>query len=360
LSWFKKYGEFGFYNGRSVDLTYDGGYITTGINTSSTAGAYLIKANSQGDTIWTKMFNNNEIYLGYAVRQVSDSGFVITGEVRTPNSEVALVKTDSSGNILWKRSFGESEYDCGYSVQETSDKGFIITGIHRPPGGSESSSHLYIIKTDSMGNAEWIKKHGNSRSYGSDVKETSDGGFIVTGHEFRIDKPGGMYLVRTDAWGDTLWTRFFEFLEQGNSITVTNNGDYVITGYISTEESWNDVFLLKTNSEGLLTGIDNKINHSKLNIESNNTYSLHCYPNPFNPTTSIEFSIPNDAKATISVFNLLGRKVSTLLAGNRNAGVYRISWDGRDDSGAQLPAGVYLCRMQAGEFMKTIKMVLVR
>ena len=359
MSWLKRYGEFGFYHGRSVDLTYDGGFIITGYGASATNGAYLIKANAQGDTIWTKIFNQNEIFDGYAVQQVSDSGFVLTGDVRTPNSEVALVKTDSNGNILWKRAFGESEYDCGYSVQETRDKGFIITGLHRPPGGSESSSHLYLIKTDSLGNAEWIKKHGSSRSYGKDVKETSDGGFIVTGHEHLLDKPS-MYLVRTDTCGDTLWTRGFYNLFEGNSLVVTDDGAFVITGVISYAGNWNDLFLLKTNSQGILTGIDNKINHSKLNAESNNTYSLRCYPNPFNPTTSIEFSIPNDTKVTISVFNLLGRKVRTLSEGNRNAGVYRISWDGRDDSGAQLPAGVYLCRMKAGEFVKTIKMVLVR
>ena len=106
-----------------------------------------------------------------------------------------------------------------------------------------------------------------------------------------------------------------------------------------------------------ITKIDNKNRKERIPIEFN---LYQNYPNPFNPTTTVDFSMPVASKVTISAFNLLGRKVRTLLDGNKNIGVHRISWDGRHDTGAQLPAGVYLCRMEAGDFVKTIKMVLVR
>lgn len=79
------------------------------------------------------------------------------------------------------------------------------------------------------------------------------------------------------------------------------------------------------------------------------------YPNPFNPETMIEYSVPAASVVTLTVSDILGREVATLVKGPRTAGRHRIQW-----SAAALPAGVYFYRMQAGPFAETKKMLLVR
>ena len=84
------------------------------------------------------------------------------------------------------------------------------------------------------------------------------------------------------------------------------------------------------------------------------------YPNPFNPSTVITFSLPRVSDVTLTIFNTLGRKVRTLVSGGLVAGTYSITWDGRDDSDNQVASGVYLYRLDAGDFTDQRKMVLIK
>ncbi len=89
------------------------------------------------------------------------------------------------------------------------------------------------------------------------------------------------------------------------------------------------------------------------------------YPNPFSARsgiyrTTIEYSLTRTEDLTIDVYNQLGRKVRSLYSGRRNPGNYRIAWDGTNEVGAHVPAGVYYCRIASGSFTKTIKMILVQ
>ena len=84
------------------------------------------------------------------------------------------------------------------------------------------------------------------------------------------------------------------------------------------------------------------------------------YPNPFNPTTSIEFDLPETGMATLTIYNIAGQKVRELLSGYKSAGKHRIVWDGTDESGNAVSAGVYIARLKSGEITVTGKMVLIR
>lgn len=79
------------------------------------------------------------------------------------------------------------------------------------------------------------------------------------------------------------------------------------------------------------------------------------YPNPFNPTTVIEFSLPRDVIASLRVFDILGREVSTLMSGRLRAGNHTVSFDA-----SALPSGVYFYRLDAGSFTSTRKMLLLK
>ncbi|MBI4232912.1 MAG: VCBS repeat-containing protein [Chloroflexi bacterium] len=91
------------------------------------------------------------------------------------------------------------------------------------------------------------------------------------------------------------------------------------------------------------------------------TFSLaQNYPNPFNSETVIHFALPESGEVELSVYNIAGQEVAVLVQGRREAGIYVVRWDGRDDMGRELASGVYLYRLRAGERMETRKMVLVR
>jgi hypothetical protein len=86
----------------------------------------------------------------------------------------------------------------------------------------------------------------------------------------------------------------------------------------------------------------------------------HNYPNPFNPITTIKYSLPNRSHVTIEVYNALGQKVRTLVNREESAGSYTITWDGTNASGKSVSTGVYLYRFQAGNHIESKKMLLLR
>ncbi len=84
------------------------------------------------------------------------------------------------------------------------------------------------------------------------------------------------------------------------------------------------------------------------------------YPNPFNPSTIIEFSLPQSENVNITIFNILGQKVTTLVDEAQAAGNYSVTWDGHDSDGSEVSSGVYFYRMTAGLFCASKTMMLVR
>ena len=91
------------------------------------------------------------------------------------------------------------------------------------------------------------------------------------------------------------------------------------------------------------------------------TYALgEAYPNPFNPETTIDFSVPVDGQVSINVFNTAGQLVATLVDGELSAGAYKSTWNARDQVGQPVSSGVYFYRLQAGEFSATHSMTLLK
>ena len=82
------------------------------------------------------------------------------------------------------------------------------------------------------------------------------------------------------------------------------------------------------------------------------------YPNPFNPSTTIEYGVPADGIVSLKIYNTLGQEVATLIDGFQAAGYHSVSWNGRNSSGATVSSGVYLYRLVAGDVVKTARMLL--
>jgi hypothetical protein len=84
------------------------------------------------------------------------------------------------------------------------------------------------------------------------------------------------------------------------------------------------------------------------------------YPNPFNHDTWIRYRLPESSPVTVEIYNITGQLVKTLVDEEQAPGAYRVSWSARDLCGTPVSSGLYFCRLKAGAFNKSIKMVLVR
>ena len=90
-------------------------------------------------------------------------------------------------------------------------------------------------------------------------------------------------------------------------------------------------------------------------------YYLHQnYPNPFNPITTLNYGLPEDAMANITIYDMMGRQVKTLTYGFQTSGYKSVEWNATNDQGEPVSAGVYLYKIQAGDFVDTKKMILLK
>jgi hypothetical protein len=121
---------------------------------------------------------------------------------------------------------------------------------------------------------------------------------------------------------------------------------------------------LEPPTQRVLTGarIDGRNYGSIMQVKNNSDLNLPAhmvlmqnYPNPFNPSTTISFSLPRTENITLKVYDLLGREVATLVEGRKEAGEHSVKWNAES-----FASGVYFCRLKAGDFVQTRKLVLVR
>jgi len=259
ISFERTYGGFFDDDGYSVTQTNDGGYIIVGYTYSfgaSLTDVYLIRTDEVGDTLWTRMFGGPGYDDGYSVAQTSYGGYVVTGYTGSFGAggpDVYLIKTDGAGDTVGTRTYGGPSDDYGYSVQQTADGGYIIAGYTASYG--VGGIDVYLIKTDSVGDTAWTRTFGGpSDDFGRSVEQTADGGYIIAGHTWSFGAGlADVYLIKTDAAGDTAWTRTFGGSEWdfGHSVQQTADGGYIIAGYTYSFGAGNsDVYLIKTDGAG--------------------------------------------------------------------------------------------------------------
>jgi hypothetical protein len=213
----------------------------------------LIKTDAVGNISWTKTYGGTTNQGGLSVQQTSDMGYIISGYCCGAYGDIYLVKTDSIGDLLWSKTYHGSIYESGAFIQQTTDEGYIITGATNSFGAGNSD--IYLLKIDSVGDTLWTKTYGGANiDLGNQVQQTSDGGYVVIGSTYIVN-PDNNYalLIKTDSYGDTLWTRSFRSgnFDAGYSVQQTVDGGYIITGSAEDSVTLNPiVYLIKTNAIG--------------------------------------------------------------------------------------------------------------
>ncbi|MCK4829573.1 T9SS type A sorting domain-containing protein [bacterium] len=256
--WTKTYGDTDGDVAESVEQTFDGGYIVAGISMSFGAGNgdyYLIKTDASGDSLWAKTYGGLDIDWGFSVDQTADSGYIVAGISMSYGGamDAYLVKTDTGGITIWDTTYGGILHDGAFSVQQTSDSGYIVAGVTLSFGAGMGD--VYLIKTDAGGDTLWTKTFGDIYDdIAMSVQQTSDDGYIIAGATFP-SWPGesDVYLIKTDSQGDILWTRTYGGIgeDAANSVQQTLDGSYIVAGYTASfSVGGYDVWLIKTNMNG--------------------------------------------------------------------------------------------------------------
>ena len=324
----------------SVWQTEDGGYVIGG---GASEGPCLIKTDSLGNVIWNRVYGNDYFGSAIYIQQTYDGGYIAVGTAYSEQSwfDYYLIKTDGSGDTLWTRSYGSTGPEEAYCAEQTSDGGYILSGLF-----------FWTVKTDAAGDTIWSCYYGyGEMGCAFSIQETQDGGYIIGGY---IDPPGmeeaQFYLVKTDSYGNSIWESQYggEEWDLCHGIRQTDDGGYVMTGWTNSFGIGGmDIWLIRlgypTASEELFFPVPEYIS-----LSGN-------YPNPFNSSTTIKFYLDEPHSVILEVYDLLGRKVKTLLNEERTAGNHRIFFDA-----SALPSGVYFCKLRAGNVVETERMVLMK
>jgi hypothetical protein len=220
----------------SVQQTTDSGYIITGYTMSYGAGEvdiWIIKTDANGNEQWNKTFGGTKDDWGRSGEQTTDGGYIITGWASSyvkGGSNVWLIKTDANGNETWNKTIDSNgRGDRAHSGQQTTDGGYIITGVTWPYG--TGGSNVWLIKTDANGNEQWNRKFGGSKDdWGYSGRQTTDGGYIITGMlRSWVPGYGAGWLIKTDANGNETWNKTLDGC--GFSVQQTMDSGYILTGY---------------------------------------------------------------------------------------------------------------------------------
>lgn len=256
--WTRVFGGEDHDSGTFIQATSDMGYIISGSTNSFGAGGtdvYLIKINATGDTLWTKTYGGTGTDYGHCVRQTTDLGYIIAGHTNSFGSgfnDIYLIKTNASGDTLWTKVFGGINYDWCKNVQQTSDEGYIIVGDTKSFGAGDSD--VYLIKTDASGDTLWTKTYGGANyDRGYSIVQTSEGYIIAGVTESFGAGERDVYIIKTNSTGDTLWTKTLGGIgyDIAYFIQKTYDDDYILVGDTESYGAVDgDVFLIKIDSGG--------------------------------------------------------------------------------------------------------------
>jgi len=328
------------YGQGGISVDRDGNYIAFG--NSVIGGNFdwlLIKYDSSGNLTW-----KDTLDMGYddGARDIaidSANNIIVTGTIGTGSYYYKLlVKYSPSGSVLWMDTL-ETLYSGGRSVATDPDLNIIVAGFILYSDYFLSP----ILKYDQNGNMIWADTLDSIEI--RDVSTDKNGNIVVTGSTYDSSYNYNYITIKYDPNGNILWADTIDNGDRDNAIAVfTDTSTIIITGasFINNNYDWLTVKYEST------TGIKEK------NIDKKVPVKLRVCPSVIKNKSTILYYLPEKEKVNLSLYNLLGQQILTLVNKEQEPGNHRISWT----SESLLP-GIYFCRLSTSLWTQTTKIVVI-
>ncbi len=344
--------------GVSIAPADDGGFVITGGTKSISVGEedlFLFKIDAAGDSLWFKTYGTPGNDPGYGINPADDGGFIVSGLYNW--SDAWLLKADANGDTLWTKTFGGSDYDEANFPIQTADNGYIFCGSTSSMGAGGLDA--YVVKTDSIGNMIWQKTYGFSGyDEGRRIVAKPGGGYMILANtDSQIPAEFNYYLVSADENGDTVWTETIGTTggeDRAYDLLNISQSEYIIAGSTFDAVNLNNATLTVVNDDSAPVGL-------KEDYKVTGYYLDNAYPNPFNPSTTIEYSVGLSAGnsgsqlTTLKIYDVLGKEVAVLVNSIQAPGQYQVKFNA-----AGLASGLYFYRLTSGSFVQTKKFMLLK
>lgn len=241
----------------SIKQTPDGGFILCGYTKSMGNGledVFVVKTDAQGNQEWSETFGGEFNDHGYYIACTNDGGYIYCGTTNSNWITKAFVsKINSIGEILWMETFPGYFYSNSRHLLPAPDNGYIVCGATSLADIGETDA--FIFKIDSTGQIQWSKTYGGEGYENLHAMcNTNDNGYLFVGSTTSFGAENfDLYIIKTNAAGDTLWTKMYGGggYDGGFSVHQTTDNNYVIGVESSNFGSTNlNMVVLKINDEG--------------------------------------------------------------------------------------------------------------
>ncbi|UCE03546.1 MAG: hypothetical protein JSW67_04980 [Candidatus Latescibacterota bacterium] len=340
--------------GRFAGTAQFGGDVFT---SAGDADVFVAKYDAAGDHVWSRAFGSSGRDLGLAVAVDELGSVFVTGSfsgtvnfgggalTSAGGTDIFVAVYDTGGNHIWSQRFGDGGDDVGQGIA-IADAELVVTGsfggtvdFGGGPLTSNGDTDVFVAKYDFSTvpttlkdfDAAWVDDH-------------------VAISWRLIDVRGALsFQIARRAGGDE------PFVSWADATIVRNEESYVLEDR-STLPGKTYTYRVVVLEEGAaVTSFEVSVTtpRAALLLEQNR-------PNPFNPRTSIDYSIDRDAQVRLTIYDVDGHRVVTLVDRRLGPGAYSVEWDGRDAHGNAVAGGVYFYRLDAGGHMRTRKAILLK
>ena len=375
LLWVRDYGIEGI--GYSIKQTTDEGFITAG---KDNGRLVIIKTSANGDSLWTKFYgneSNGQAFGGYvSILESSDGGFIVAGNLH----DLILVKTDSDGNIQTCKT-GFINYGTDILIDCFFEQDLEFLQLLIDNSQVEASPPPPDLSPFDLGVQHWE----NGRIIELCISNGIQGNCPVDSYRLNIELPpevgnlDSLHLL--DLKGGLLGNQMIgeipiELWSLNNlsnlNLSVNQFSGVLPESICELDINWSEDFYINDNylCPPYPSCIEDYVGEQDLsNCENISivdevtplTYKLYnAYPNPFNPSTTLHYDLPNDEFVNITIYDMLGNVINNLVNANQSSGYKSIQWDAINNQGQQVSAGVYLYSIEAGDFRQTKKMILLK
>jgi hypothetical protein len=350
--------------GWSLVVGPDGNPVVTGIIGREDGGADYVTAkfaSADGEQLWLAQHpgavNNIEARTSWLAQM--DDGDVVMGsrtwEAATGYDVVLHRYAADTGATVWTTRWnsGSNRADDPRSMIRDRDGNLLVCGV--------SGGDYFVLKVDgATGQRLW-----NSGYYGPPnwwdtalvLAEAPDGTVVTSGLSDGTNTGWDVATVGFDpTTGAFLWDVRYDGSGQSDeprAVATSPQGDLFVTGYIFDYDIQNNIFTLCYRLPTDQTPVADDGLPAVAGLTG-------AWPNPFNPRVTLSYALPADGAARLAVFDLRGREIAVLHDGALAAGAHTAAWDGRDDGGHAVPAGVYLAVLRTEQGTSTRKLVLAK